>query len=493
MGSERSEQVVGKRIGALPFLLTGVALFVVKFLIDRLVALGLFGRRWALSNYLIPLETVHLPAMDGSDQRFLMVMLTVATPFVIIGVIVTQRRLRDAGLPAWLGGLFFFPLINLLFFAVLSVLPRKEVLQRFAQEGPLAEPQAGVTPAHPSPDSGKGAVVLTYGRDAQVEPPLARWMPRTRAGSALLAALAPVPITLGLTFLSANVLHNYGWALFIGMPFLIGMLAAVLHSYREQRTLPQSIGVAMQALVASSISLIVVALEGLICVIMLMPLAIPVTLLGAWVGHAITAHSGGSAGRIIGVLVPLMPLLSGAEAIDPSPPRLFRVISSTLIDAPPHAVWPHVIEFGQITAEPSWLFRTGIAYPVRARIEGDGVGAIRYCEFSTGPFIEPITVWDEPYLLKFDVVHNPPPMKEWSPFDLHPPHLDNFLVSRVGQFKLIEVEGGRTRLEGTTWYHHRLWPEEYWRWWSDWIIHQIHDRVLQHVRQSASGRIGASP
>ena len=43
---------------------------------------------------------------------------------------------------------------------------------------------------------------------------------------------------------------------------------------------------------------------------------------------------------------------------------------------------------------------------------------------------------------------------------------------------------GRTRLAGTTWYKHHMWPASYWGLWSDfWIIHRIHLRVLQyHVK-----------
>ena len=76
-------------------------------------------------------------------------------------------------------------------------------------------------------------------------------------------------------------------------------------------------------------------------------------------------------------------------------------------------------------------------------------------------------------------------MREWNPFsDIHPPHLDGFLVSRRGQF-LLGAAGGRTRLEGTTWYHHGLWPAGYWRLWSDAILHRIHARVLGHVKDLA--------
>ena len=49
-------------------------------------------------------------------------------------------------------------------------------------------------------------------------------------------------------------------------------------------------------------------------------------------------------------------------------------------------------------------------------------------------------------------------------------------------FKLTPLPGNRTLLEGTTWYQHGLWPTEYWRWWSDAIIHRIHLRVLNHIQ-----------
>ena len=89
-------------------------------------------------------------------------------------------------------------------------------------------------------------------------------------------------------------------------------------------------------------------------------------------------------------------------------------------------------------------------------------------------------------MLQFSVTQNPAPMQEWTPYrHVHPPHLDGFLVSRKGQFLLTPLPGGRTRLEGTTWYHHNMWPAHYWQLWSDHIIHAIHLRVLNHVKRLA--------
>ena len=120
-------------------------------------------------------------------------------------------------------------------------------------------------------------------------------------------------------------------------------------------------------------------------------------------------------------------------------------------------------------------------------LAGTGVGAVRYCEFSTGPFVEPITVWDENRRLAFDVVRQPHPMHEWSPYaNLEPAHLNGFFRSRRGEFRLTPLEGGKsTLLEGTTWYQHDIWPASYWRVWSDWLIHSIHLRVLEHIRALA--------
>src|SRR5207245_959328 len=36
------------------------------------------------------------------------------------------------------------------------------------------------------------------------------------------------------------------------------------------------------------------------------------------------------------------------------------------------------------------------------------------------------------------------------------------------------LPGGRTRLQGTTWYRHRMWPAGYWRLWCDAVVHRIH-------------------
>ena len=157
--------------------------------------------------------------------------------------------------------------------------------------------------------------------------------------------------------------------------------------------------------------------------------------------------------------------------------------SAIEVAAPPEAVWRNVIAFPPLPAPRELVFRAGIAYPMRAEITGRGVGAVRHCVFSTGAFVEPITRWEPGRRLSFDVDSQPRPLHEWSPYrDVAPPHLDGYFVSRRGEFRLVALPNGHTRLEGSTWYEMKLQPAAYWVLYGDAIVHRIHMQVLEHIR-----------
>jgi hypothetical protein len=156
------------------------------------------------------------------------------------------------------------------------------------------------------------------------------------------------------------------------------------------------------------------------------------------------------------------------------------------IAAPPDVVWHHVVAFPELPPPTERLFRAGVAAPIRARIDGNGVGAVRYCDFTTGSFVEPITDWDENRLLAFDITSQAPPMSEWSPYrDVHPPHLDGYFRATHGEFRLTPLPGGRTRLEGRTAYVVDMFPQLYWTVPARAIVTAIHTRVLHHIQTLA--------
>jgi hypothetical protein len=229
-------------------------------------------------------------------------------------------------------------------------------------------------------------------------------------------------------------------------------------------------------------------MEGVVCLLMAAPIAVPLAAFGGMCGYVVQRRRWSRSGSAVftSVLLLFTPGTQWLEHVIVSPAPVFVVRSTIDIQASPEKVWQRVVAFSQIPPPTEWMFRAGIAYPIRAEIVGSGPGAERHCVFSTGAFVEPIEIWDEPRQLKFSVTSNPAPMQEWTPYShIDPPHLQGFLVSNGGQFLLTPLPNGATRVEGTTWYRHGLWPTAYWRIWSDAIIHRIHMRVLKHIRDEA--------
>jgi uncharacterized membrane protein YhaH (DUF805 family) len=425
------------------YLRHGVALAAAKFLVDAALVWVFARRLWMPLDYLSPFFATHEMALQPAPEALLFVLAFWALPFLWIGVAMTLRRLTDAGKPPWLCVLFFVPVVNWALMLALCALP--SVPQPEASYADLRE--------------------------------------RRRLQSALLGVAAGVAI--GAVSFGLNVLlfKSYNAAVFLGTPFTMGGAAGFF--FNRNATAPDTGTTRLGALTVgiASLAILLFALDGVICVAMALPIAMPIGMLGSHIGAAIAIEHGATSSRAL-LLVLLLPL-SGAVEARLKPP-LREVTTAVEIAAPPEKVWPHVLGFSDLEAPPDWLFRLGIAYPVRARLTGTGVGAIRRCEFSTGAFIEPITAWEAPSRLAFDVASQPPPMHEWSPYrHVHPPHLDGTMRSRRGEFRLVRLAGGRTRLEGSTFYELAMAPQAYWAIWSDLLVHRIHQRVLEQIRKES--------
>jgi uncharacterized membrane protein YhaH (DUF805 family) len=431
------------------YALAGLILFAVKYNLDRIVAAIFFHRVWGILEYLSSRNALDADHF-GNDQQFLSTLLLCALPFIWTGTVLTIRRLRDAGYSPRFVLLFFVPILNLLFFLILSLVPTKV-------------PVEGAQPT---------------------DELLAKFIPRSDKMRDYFALFVGAVVMFPFMLIAIYVFHDYGFGLFVGIPFATGFITMTLAGYHKRLTLGHTAGLCAQAVLVQGLILLGFAFEGVICLLMALPIAFLLTWIGgilAWQVMNISQRYRPNAGFYCIVII--LPFWIGLEGDARFQPPEIEAITSVEIHASPEMVWKNVVQFAELPPPDELLFHTGIAYPIRARITGTGVGAVRKCEFSTGPFIEPITKWDEPRLLAFDVASSPEPMKELSIWgDIHPPHLNNFMQSKHGQFELIALPNGDTRLVGTTWYTHAIWPSSYWSLFSDYIIHTIHHRVLQHIK-----------
>lgn len=299
-------------------------------------------------------------------------------------------------------------------------------------------------------------------------------------------SLRAVLVGLGATGTAALAAHfsAYGFALFTILPTLMGFFAALPVARAPESTWRRCLAWSLLPLPVAALLGVAIRIEGLICILMAIPIAVPLALLGGW--FAWLARERTPSPLSTACVIALLP---AGILLGPQGPghQVFRVTTSIVVNAPAAIVWKRVIAFPALGEPENLLFRAGVAYPLATELDGPGgVGAARRCLLSTGTMTETVTAWEPRRLLRFDVNSTPAAMRELTPWpNFDPPHLHGFYESRQGEFQLTALPGNRTRVDGTSWYQHGLEPAQYWRLWSDYVVHQVHHRVLEHVKRLA--------
>ena len=183
-----------------------------------------------------------------------------------------------------------------------------------------------------------------------------------------------------LLFGGVSLVHGgiYGWTIFMLSPVLLGGIASLVYrpatgaqAAKSERSALRSLGFVPDSR-TGGIDLHrndVTACRA-------------AGALGSWLVYRAEPNRSATRGGIAILL--LLPPASLTWDVTARPP-VFKVRSSITIAASPERVWKYVVAFPELPEPREWFFRAGLAYPKLARIEGTGVGAMRYCEFSTGP------------------------------------------------------------------------------------------------------------
>src|SRR5216117_1877629 len=416
----------------------GLGLTAFKYAIDALLVWQFAGIVWTPFDYLAPLLSTRQAMLRDAPSWLLPLMVVIALPFLWIGVSMSMRRAVDAGASPWVALLFFVPGLNLVLMLAFCL--------------PPSRPRGVSTTQSAVADD--------------------------RFKSAMLGVAASLAITFLSIAVAVYLRRRYSAGLFLGVPFTIGYISSYIYNYRVDRPAGESVVLALASVTIAAGAMVVFALEGLICIGMALPLAWAIAWPGAVLGRVMARRDMfGSTGAGMALLVPLF--LGVEPRKTPTPHEVVTIVE---IAAPPDEVWRHVVTFPDLPPPTALLFRAGVAAPTRARIEGSGVGAVRYCDFTTGSFVEPITACDENQRLAFDITAQAPPMSELSPYrNVNLLHLDGYFRATHGEFRLTPLPGGRTRLEGRTAYVVDMFPQRYWTLPAGRIVAAIHERVLRHI------------
>ena len=216
-----------------------------------------------------------------------------------------------------------------------------------------------------------------------------------------------------LMWLSLRQYDSYGATLFCLSPTICSFVAVLLYKRNQPR---RSGGicsvswavVAIMAVLASMLLLVSTKGEGIICVLMALPFALIMAVVGGFLGQAVVEMRGPRQPlSVLAVVVLLYPAAQEYEVCHSAPVLPRRVVMQLLVNAPPAAVWAVLVRPVAYPAANIW-FRAGVVYPTRTTFALDSATGRRtlVCHYSQGRAHLPVVGWEPGRRLTFAV---PPP------------------------------------------------------------------------------------
>jgi uncharacterized membrane protein YhaH (DUF805 family) len=439
------------RIGRAPYAAWSVAIFLSQYLIP------LYTGHLDVLSYLIPHRA--LRAVSGSVD--FVPVLGAAYLLIVAWVLaaLALRRANDANLGGWVAAFAITPVVQIPVILVLCFAPsgpHRDLVRCFA---PDREARTTVT-------------------RLETSQPILIW------ASAAQGVLAGVALTLVFVAVGTLVFGNYGSALFLLTPFVVGAVSAYIANHRDDIGGRQTALTVAIAVLLGSLMLLAFALEGIVCIIMAAPLGVGMALIGGVLGRAMAVQTRRPAGQPLQCIA-LLPLMFAVENVLP-PVAHFETEQTIVVAAPPDAVWQSILSTDSVEGPLALPFRLGVAYPIRGEVLSEGVGAVRYGEFSTGTAIERMTEWVPNRKLAFVIVRDIPGMRELSPYEhVHAPHVIGYFRTISTSFELVPRSDGGTDIVERSSHELRLDPVPYWLPMAQWIVRENNARVLAHIRAHA--------
>lgn len=230
--------------------------------------------------------------------------------------------------------------------------------------------------------------------------------------------------------------------------------------------------------------MVCLAIEGVICVAMALPLFLVLAgiggLLGLFVRRQLERRAR-NAGLTLMLALPY--LLSPIEQGMPAPRELRQVTNTVIVHAPPNVVWRQIKSVRAIDrAELPSHFSHFIGLPraVEATLSHDGVGGVRVAKFERGlEFRETVDGWEPERRLSFTIAAEPAPP---TALDEHVAVGGKYFDVLDGTYELEPRADGTTLLRLTS--HQRLSTHFnfYARLWTDFIMSDLQAAIMAVIR-----------
>lgn len=254
-----------------------------------------------------------------------------------------------------------------------------------------------------------------------------------------------------------------------------------------RRRLGQYLIVPVWLVLAASVVGFAVLREGLVCILILAPLWLAAGAFGAWLTFVLRKRL--QQGRHYVSALALAPLfVMAGEAHLPRPEAEVTVSRSIVMAATPEVVWPLLEGAGEIGPEEGiWTLTQsviGVPRPKSARLEGQGIGALRRAEWQRGiQFEEVITEWEP--LRRIGWAFRFGDHQGWQITDAHLMPDSAYMQIRRGGYRLSPLPEGGVRVTLETTYWMRTPVNAYAALWGELLLGDLEGNVLAILKARA--------
>ena len=291
-------------------------------------------------------------------------------------------------------------------------------------------------------------------------------------------------LSIGLTliFLGTGVaflflgLVNYSWVLFILLPIVLGIALGAM---------PNKKYILRGALITTAIVLICLAvpgLSGLLCIVMTLPVVVPLIFSGYVLTHLVRRYRKiKDTNRFSVLLLPLVPFLIAAPTehyLKKEKEVVLEVQTEQIFNYTPEQVYDAIKSVDTLDAEKPYLMYFDLPIPTKCILEKEEVGGLRTCyfkagkssahDFGSGTIIERITELERGKVLKMDVIDYQLVGRNWLGF-------------REAIYYFDKVGDNQCKMTRITTYTSVLTPRFYWEPLEKLGIRQEHEYVFSNL------------
>lgn len=268
-------------------------------------------------------------------------------------------------------------------------------------------------------------------------------------------------------------------------PFSVGAIAVRWGAERHTRvSVSRQIGLATSAMALFLLAMFVTFLEGLICIVLVVPVFMVASILGGLVGGLIHNHD-----RINRSTLPalvLLPFLLGPLESQLPPQRGVQTVTNTIhIDASPETVFDRLGDVRDI--KPGELGFTfvhiiGLPRPLEARMDGSGPGSVRTSRWEKDVwFQEVITESSRPRAMRYRFVV-PKGAIPREALDEHVEINGAYFELVNGGYSLERTPDGGTDLSLTTSFINKSRLQAYGNLWGKLVLKDFHRSILRLMK-----------